>query len=193
MSGRGGAGPSRAADGPAAITVEHAAFIEASPLVLLVSAAPGSAPDVSPRGDPRGFVRVVDGSRLHLPDRIGNNRIDTIRNVLLDPRVALLFLAGGDDRVLAVEGTARVLADPDLLAGFAHGGRPPRSVMEIEVEAAGLSRCPALAAAGFWGAELAEARGGVATLGAILAEQVGGMSAEQGEAFVADSYANKLY
>ena len=181
------------ADGPATIGAAHAAFVASASLVLLLSATPDAAPDVSPRGDLPGFVRVVAGSRLQLPHRIGNNRIDTIRNLLLDPRVALLFLAAGDDRVLTVQGTARILTDPALLAGFAHNGRAPRSVVEIAVEAAELAHCPALAIAEFWHAEPGDARRGIASLGAILADQVGGMSKEQGEAFVANSYANKLY
>jgi predicted pyridoxine 5'-phosphate oxidase superfamily flavin-nucleotide-binding protein len=79
-----------------------------------------AAPDVSPRGDAPGFVSVVGPDRLHLPDRIGNNRIDTIQNVLRDPRVALVFICTGDDRILQITGVAQILVDPKLLAEYGH-------------------------------------------------------------------------
>ncbi len=177
--------------GPGPVRAEHARFIENSALVFLMSGAPDAAPDVSPRGDAPGFVRVVGLDRLQLPDRIGNNRVDTIGNVLRDPRIALVFLRAGDDRVLRIEGTATVLTDPALLATFAVRDRPPRSVMEVAVTAATLDPSPATADADLWLAASAGAT--FASLGEVMADQVGGMTRDEADAWIANSYANKLY
>ncbi|MGO4841080.1 pyridoxamine 5'-phosphate oxidase family protein, partial [Rhizobiaceae sp. 2RAB30] len=85
---------------------EQCGFIASSSLVFVMSGAPDVAPDVSPRGDLPGFVKVVDRRYLLMPDRVGNNRVDTIRNVVQDPRVALVFMKARDERILVVDGTA---------------------------------------------------------------------------------------
>jgi uncharacterized protein len=171
---------------------DHVAFIEKAPFVFAMSGSPFAAPDVSPRGDAPGFVKVVDGRRLPLPDRAGNNRIDTIRNALQDPRVALVFVCLDENRALEVTGTAKILNDPALLAEFEIAGRRPRSVMEISVTSATLKPSPALDLSAFWSLEEGhEVK--VPTLGEILAGQVGGMTKDEMEAMVASSYINKLY
>ncbi len=175
------------------ISAEHARFIEGSSLLLVMSSAPDAAPDVSPRGDAPGFVRVVGPDRLQLPDRIGNNRVDTIGNVLRDPRIALVFLRVGDERTLQVGGAATILTDPALLATFAVRNRPPRSVMEVSVASATFGPSPAIAAADLWLAEPAGAVATFASLGEVMADQVGGMTKDEAEAWIANSYANKLY
>lgn len=175
------------------LPAEHASFIAASPFVFVMSGASHQAPDVSPRGDAPGFVRVVGDDRLQLPDRIGNNRIDTIRNVLDDPRVALIFLVPRDERALRVSGTAVIRTDPHLLAAFAHDGRSPRSVMEVSVTSSTLERSSAFARSGLWAADAALGAAAMPSLGAILADQVGGMTQAEAESFVASSYRNKLY
>ena len=179
-------------DTPEPICAEHARFIASAPFVFLMSGSPDEAPDVSPRGDAAGFVRVVDGIRLQLPDRLGNNRIDTIRNVVQDPRVALAFIVPGDDRILFGTGRAEILTDPMLLAPFAHNDRPPRSVMDITVTSSSLQPSSAFAASGFWTPDTGPAAA-ARSLGEILAEQVGGITKEEGETFVANSYRNRLY
>lgn len=175
------------------LPAEHASFIAASPFLFLMSGAPHQAPDVSPRGDAPGFVRISGDGRLQLPDRIGNNRIDTIRNVLEDPRVALVFLVPRDERALRVSGTAVVRTDPRLLEAFAHDGRLPRSVMEVSVTSSRLDRSSAFARSGLWAADAALGAAAIPSLGAILADQVGGMTQAEAEGFVADSYRNRLY
>lgn len=109
-------------------------FIEAAPFVLLATSGSDGL-DLSPRGDAAGFVRVHDEKTLLLPDRRGNNRIDSLRNILHDPRVALLFLIPGHGETLRVVGTAVIHVDPDLLAAFGVDGKLPRSVLVIKVEA----------------------------------------------------------
>src|SRR4030081_1235439 len=99
------------------ITPQYRAFIEVSPFVLLATSGPEGL-DCSPRGDVPGFVRVRDVKTLLLPDRRGNNRADSLRNIVRDPRAGLLFLIPGSGNTLRVNGRASVSIDPDLLASF---------------------------------------------------------------------------
>lgn len=111
---------------------EYAAFIAASPFVALSTAGPGGL-DCSPRGDRPGFVRIHDDRTLMMPDRHGNNRVDSLRNVVEDGRVGLLFLVPGSGTTLRVNGRAYLSIEPDLLASFAVEEKTPRSVMVIEI------------------------------------------------------------
>ncbi|MBV4457106.1 pyridoxamine 5'-phosphate oxidase family protein [Pseudomonas sp. COR58] len=114
---------------------DYQAMVRLSPLVI-VSSAGADGLDSSPRGDTAGFVRILDERTLALPDRPGNNRIDTLRNVLHDPRVSLLFIIPGIGETLRVNGTAAISAEPELLASFAVNGKPARTVLLVTVEAA---------------------------------------------------------
>jgi PPOX class probable FMN-dependent enzyme len=116
------------------VTPHYGAFIEASPFAALATSGPEGL-DCTPRGDVAGFVRIRDAKTLLLPDRRGNNRIDSLRNIIRDPRVALLFLIPGCGNTLRVNGRARLSIDPDLLASFAVEDKPPRSVAVITVDA----------------------------------------------------------
>jgi len=115
------------------ITPQYRALIEASPFVALATAGPEGL-DCSPRGDMAGFVRIHDENTVMIPDRRGNNRVDSLRNIVRDPRVALLFLLPGSGSTLRINGRAHLSAEPDLLESFAVGGKAPRSVVVIEVE-----------------------------------------------------------
>ena len=108
-------------------------FIEASPFAALATSGPEGL-DVSPRGDPAGFIVIEDSKTLLLPDRRGNNRIDSLRNILYDRRVALLFLIPGIGETLRVNGTAEISTDPDLLNRFAVNNQLPKTVLRIAVE-----------------------------------------------------------
>jgi PPOX class probable FMN-dependent enzyme len=116
------------------IIPEYAAFIEASPFMALATSGPEGL-DCSPRGDRAGFVRIHNERTLMMPDRRGNNRADSLRNILRDDRVALLFLVPGSGTTLRVNGRAAISIDPDLCASFAVEGKPARSVTIIDVEA----------------------------------------------------------
>ncbi|HMA15724.1 MAG TPA: pyridoxamine 5'-phosphate oxidase family protein [Kiloniellaceae bacterium] len=116
------------------ITPQYRRLIEASPFMALATAGPEGL-DCSPRGELGGVAHVEDEKTLMLPDRRGNNRIDSLRNVLRDPRVGLLFLIPGSGTTLRVNGRARISADPALLQRFSVDGKPPRSVLVIAVEA----------------------------------------------------------
>jgi uncharacterized protein len=119
----------------ARITPHYRRLIEASPFVALATCGPEGL-DCSPRGDAPGFVRVIDERTLALPDRRGNNRTDSLRNIVRDPRVALLFLIPGSGTTFRVNGRAVISADPELLASFAVKGQAPRTVLLITVETA---------------------------------------------------------
>src|ERR1700681_4599195 len=127
----------------------YRALIEASPFCALATSGPEGL-DCSPRGDAPGFVRIADEKTLLLPDRRGNNRIDSLRNIVRDPRVALLFLIPGVGNTLRVNGRAHLSVEPDLLASFAVDGKPPRSVTVIEVDAVYFQCARALVRSELW-------------------------------------------
>jgi uncharacterized protein len=115
------------------VTPEYRGLIEASPFAVLATSGPEGL-DCSPRGDQPGFVRVQDERTLLLPDRRGNNRTDSLRNIVRDGRCALLFLIPGLGHTLRVNGRAGLSTSPDLLQSFAVDGQAPRSVIVIQVE-----------------------------------------------------------
>lgn len=117
------------------ISPEYRALIEASPFVALASSGPEGL-DCTPRGDNPGFVRVHDDKTLMMPDRRGNNRIDTLKNIVRDPRVALLFVIPGSLTTFRVNGVAHISTDEVLVDSFKEQGKAPRSVIVIKVEAA---------------------------------------------------------
>ncbi|TPK99194.1 pyridoxamine 5'-phosphate oxidase family protein [Mesorhizobium sp. B2-4-12] len=113
---------------------EYAAFINASPFVALSTSGPEGL-DCSPRGDLAGFVRIVDTKTLMMPDRRGNNRADSLRNIIRDARVGLLFLVPGSGTTLRINGRAHITTDAALCASFTVDGKPARSVTVIDVDA----------------------------------------------------------
>jgi PPOX class probable FMN-dependent enzyme len=123
-----------------AITPLQREYVEASPFVLLATIGPEGV-DCSPRGDPAGFVRIVDSRTLQLPDRRGNNRLDSLRNIVRDPRVALLFLVPGVGVTFRVIGRAVLRTDTELRQSFAVEGKLPATVIEVSVEQA-YTQCP---------------------------------------------------
>jgi PPOX class probable FMN-dependent enzyme len=133
----------------ARITPHYRAYIEASPFATLATSGPEGL-DCSPRGDRPGFVRVTDDKTLMLPDRRGNNRMDSLRNIVRDPRMAVLFLVPGVGNTLRVNGRARLSVEPDLLASFAVDDKPPRSVMVIAVDAVYFQCARALVRSDLW-------------------------------------------
>src|SRR5579884_4275487 len=117
------------------ITPQYRKLIEASPFVVLATCGPEGL-DCSPRGDPAGFVRVVDEHTLLIPDRRGNNRIDSLRNLVRDPRISLLFLIPGVGETMRINGRARICTDPALTESFAINGKVPKCVLVVTVERA---------------------------------------------------------
>jgi uncharacterized protein len=116
---------------------EHcAAFVRLSPFAVLSTASPDGDPEVSPRGGDPGFVKVLDEHRLLLPDRQGNNRMDSLRNLVANPRAALMFLVPGIDETLRVYGRTALHGPDDLGIDLTEFGRPPLSVLVLHVERA---------------------------------------------------------
>ena len=131
------------------VNADYRRFIESSPFVVLATGGPEGL-DCSPRGDAPGFVRIVDEHTLALPDRPGNNRVDSLRNVIASAQVALLFMVPGVGETLRVNGRARVSSDAALLASFAVDGKPPRSVLVIDVESVYFHCSKAIVRSNLW-------------------------------------------
>jgi PPOX class probable FMN-dependent enzyme len=161
------------------IIPEYAAFIEASPFVALATSGPEGL-DCSPRGDRAGFVRIEDERTLLMPDRHGNNRADSLRNVVRDPRVGLLFLVPGSGTTLRVNGRATLSIDPERCASFAVEGKAPRSVMVIAVERVYFQCARAIVRSDLWNPEKHVDAKSLPTPGRILAalgaDRIGGES-----------------
>jgi uncharacterized protein len=131
------------------INAQYAKFIEAAPFVILSTAGPEGL-DCSPRGDPAGFVRVADPKTLLIPDRRGNNRVDSLRNIVRDPRIALLFMIPGVGTTMRVNGRATLSTDKALCDSFAMRGNPPLCVIRVSVESAYPQCQKALARSKLW-------------------------------------------
>ncbi len=149
------------------ISDHYRAFIEKSPFMVLASVAEEGL-DCSPRGDPAGFVRVVDEKTVMIPDRRGNNRIDTLRNLVRDPRVSLLFLVPGVGETLRINGRAAISVDPELCASFDMNGKTPRSVIVVTAEWVYFQCQKALARSRLWDPEARIERKELPSAGDIL-------------------------
>ena len=149
------------------ISDHYRAFIEASPFMLLATVGEEGL-DCSPRGDPKGFVRVLDQKTLLIPDRRGNNRIDSLRNIVRDPRVALLFLVPGVGETMRVNGRAVISTDPDLCASFEMEGKPPKSVIVVTAERVYPQCQKALARSKLWDPSIQIPRSALPTVGQMM-------------------------
>jgi uncharacterized protein len=155
------------------ITADYARIIEASPFVALATAGPDGL-DCSPRGDRGSVVRIVDQKTLHLPDRRGNNRIDSLRNIVVDPRVALLFLIPGSGTTMRINATATLRTDPDLLNAYAVEGGVPRCVIEMTVRSAYFQCARAIIRSDLWNPERHVSGEALPSPGDILANLTNG-------------------
>ncbi|KMJ45711.1 pyridoxamine 5'-phosphate oxidase family protein [Xenorhabdus khoisanae] len=144
-------------------------FIEASPFVTLATVGPEGM-DVSPRGDQAGFIHIEDEKTLLLPDRRGNNRIDSLRNILHDNHVALLFLIPGIGETLRVNGRAEIVIDPEILERFSHRNMLPYSVLRITVDAVFFQCARAILRSGLWDVSNQLERSALPSVGNILKE-----------------------
>jgi len=163
-------------------------YIEASPFAVLATVGEHGL-DTSPRGDAPGFVTVADEKTLLLPDRRGNQRIDSLRNIARDPRVALLFLIPGCGEALRVNGTARISASPELCARFQVQGQAPATVLVISVASVFFQCARAVKRSGLWEPVSHVPRGQLPTPGAIL--QALGQGAVDGAQYDADLQARQ--
>jgi PPOX class probable FMN-dependent enzyme len=155
------------------ISDHYRTFIQKAPFMVLATSGPGGL-DCSPRGDPAGFVRVLDRKRVLIPDRRGNNRLDSLRNLIEDPRVSLLFLIPGVNETLRINGRARILVDEELAASFAVNERTPKVLIEVTADRVYFQCAKALVRSRLWAAETQVPRSSVPSTGQILQEITGG-------------------
>lgn len=174
------AGPAVSKETPV-ITPEYRAWIEASPFCVLATSGPGGL-DATPRGDPAGqFVAVEDERTLLLPDRRGNNRLDSLRNIVADPRVAFCFLLPGIPEAMRVNGRAAISTEPGLCARFAMRGQAPRTVLVVTVESVYFQCAKSVVRSGLWDPARHVPRSAVPSVGALV-------KAALREPFDADAY-----
>jgi uncharacterized protein len=172
---------------------KHArAFIALSPFLVLATHGPDGA-DCSPRGDAPGFVRVENDTTLLLPDRRGNNLIDSLRNVTQSPDVGLLFMVPGINETLRVNGRAAIITDAARLQPMAVQGRAPTSALEIGVREVFFHCGKALIRSDLWNADKHVPRSSFPPLGRVIADQIAGIDAEAAEANLEESYRTRLY
>jgi uncharacterized protein len=150
------------------VNADYRAFIEAAPFFAMATSGPDGL-DCTPRGDPAGFVRVADEKTLLIPDRRGNNRIDSLRNLIEDPRISLLFLIPGCSETIRVNGRAALSADPELCKSFTFNGKVPRTVLVVTVDRCYFQCAKAIVRSKLWDPATQIDRKSLPTAGTILA------------------------
>ena len=169
------------------------AFIALSPFLVIASADPAGRVDASPKGDMPGFVQVLDDETLLIPDRLGNNRVDTISNLLACPGVGLIFFVPGLRETLRVNGRAQITTDPALLEMCSVNGKAPRSGILVNAEEVYFHCGKALIRSDLWNPEKRVAQSDFPSLGRIITEQIGEGSVEAAERYTEESYRTRLY
>ncbi|HEY3766306.1 MAG TPA: pyridoxamine 5'-phosphate oxidase family protein [Gaiellales bacterium] len=167
-------------------------FIALSPFLVMATADADGRQDATPRGGDPGFVEVADEHTLLLPDRPGNNRLDSLSNLTERPDIGLLFMIPGVDETLRVNGIAELRTDPDLVERFQVGRRPPAVVVRVTVRQAYLHCAKALMRSRLWDPDARIDRGELPTLGEMLRDQIGSGEAEPQAAMV-ERYRGELY
>ena len=169
-------------------------FIEKCPFVLIGSSDGKGNGDVTPKGDRPGFVAILDDTTLAIPDRPGNNRLDTLENVIANPAVGLLFLIPGMNETLRINGTARITFDADLRAQLAVDGKDPRSVMVVSINAVYMHCAKAFLRSALWNPESWPPRDAMPTLGEILKDQLAlPVTVEESDQRLDESYAKSMW
>jgi PPOX class probable FMN-dependent enzyme len=160
----------------------HRAFIALSPFLVIASANRHGAPDVSPRGDIPGFVAVLDDQTLVIPDRPGNKKLLTLTNILENPAISLILFIPGRTESLRIRGMGRIISDADRLRPLAAHGKLPSTGLIVTVEAAWLHCGRALIRSRLWEPDARVACDALPTLGSMIAEEIGGIDADETEA-----------
>lgn len=150
-----------------ALTPQYRALVEASPFCILATSGPGGL-DATPRGDPPGFLRVLDDRTLLIPDRRGNNRIDSLLNIVRDPRVALLVLVPGVSETLRINGCGRITTDPSLLEPSTMDGKVPVTGLVVSIESVYFQCAKALVRSRLWDPATQRDRSELPTPGQML-------------------------
>lgn len=168
-------------------------FIALSPFLVLSTDGGDGTADASPRGDAPGFVSVLDDNTLAIPDRRGNNRLDSLINIIRNPAVGMIFLVPGINETLRINGTASISTDPDLMKAHAVDGKLPSSILLVTVTSAYMHCAKALIRSKLWDPARQVERSAFPTLGQVLADQIAGMDAEQSDAYLEIAYKENLY
>ncbi len=168
-------------------------FIARSPFLVMATADAAGNCDASPRGDAPGFVVVLDDKRLLIPDRPGNNRVDSLQNLAANPKVGLLFFVPGVLETLRVNGSAEMVTDTATLGGLAAQDRLPKSALLVTVEEVFFHCGKALKRSALWDPAGHAAAGEIPSLGRILARQTGRIGEQEAETRVAHAYEAHLY
>lgn len=168
-------------------------FIALSPFCVLSSSDPAGQADASPRGDPPGFVKVLDDKTLLLPDRPGNNQVDSLQNIADNPGVGLLFFVPGMNETLRVKGKAEITTDAQLLDPLTVSGKAPLSGLKIQVEEAFLHCGRALIRSRIWDPDAQIDRSVFPTYGQVLADQIAGADAAEIDADEDEANRERLY
>jgi PPOX class probable FMN-dependent enzyme len=169
-------------------------FVARSPFVLIGSSDGGGNADVTPKGDRPGFAAILDDTTIAIPDRPGNNRLDTLENIVVNPAVGLLFVVPGMNETLRVNGTARITADAGLRQSLAVDGKLPGSVIVVTVRAAYMHCAKAFMRSRLWDPESWPDRSTLPTLGQILRDQLAlEQSPEQTDRRLADGYIQTMW
>ncbi|HEV2187608.1 MAG TPA: pyridoxamine 5'-phosphate oxidase family protein [Stellaceae bacterium] len=169
-------------------------FIALSPFLVMATCDAEGRCDASPKGDAPGFVRVLDDNTLLIPDRLGNNRVDSIGNILQHPRVGLIFFVPGIRETLRVNGRAQITTDPELLASTVVGEKMPRSGILVTADEVYFHCGKALIRSDLWNPEKHVARNAFPSLGVVIAEQIGQqVEPKEAERMTEESYRTRLY
>lgn len=168
-------------------------FIAISPFCVLSTAGADGRADASPKGDAPGFVAVPDDHTLIIPDRLGNNRVDSMQNILQNPHVGLIFFVPGMNETLRVNGRARITTEEALLAPLAVRGKAPQAGIVVEIEEVFLHCAKALIRSKLWHPETQIDRKTFPSLGRMLADQIEGQDPEQAERAIEEGYRTGLY
>lgn len=167
-------------------------FIGSSPFVLVASADAGGACDVSPKGGPPGFVRVLDERRLAIPDATGNRRLDGLQNLLQNPHVGLLFLIPGMGETLRINGRVSLSSEPAIVEGLETGGHAAKVALVVQVEQAFIHCAKALIRSGLWRTETWPAADELPSAAEILNDHIGIGDVAASAAALEDSYRNHI-
>jgi hypothetical protein len=170
-------------------------FINLSPFLVLSTVRDDGFCDASPRGDAPGFVRILDDNNLFLPDRPGNNRLDSITNILNNPGIGLLFMIPGLDETLRINGKAQIISDITLLESSMVNKKIPKSGLKININECYIHCGKAIRRSKIWNKETHIEKGLYPSIGKIIVDQIApsGMSVEEVDAFAEEQYKKTLY
>src|SRR5262245_34236804 len=177
-----------------ALDIHAKGFLKRSPFVLIGSSDGNGNADVTPKGDRPGFVAVLDDATIAIPDRPGNNRLDTLENIVANPAVGLIFLIPGMDETLRINGTARITVDPALRERLAAEGKMPATVILVAIRAVYMHCAKAFMRSQLWKPESWPERASLPTLGQILKDQLALTEpAEETDRWLAEAYAKSMW